>query len=551
MFTTLHAVTCASALAALLLAGCTSSQPAPAASGAAAPGPVQPKVNRLVIAGVPPANETYETRNLNTRDNWQMGVVYERLFANDPYDGKRNPLLLSGWSVEPDGQAFRFKLKPNIPFQYNQGTLTTKDVLTSFSEQMKEDSLKATATTLRASVKELNAVSDTEFVMQLKRPAAEVVFNIGQVDIFSQQHFAARGPATYDSFVAGTGPYLLESRGRGSYIRFQRVPYDHWRVQPDFPEIEIRFMKEPSTRLASLIAGESHLGDIPQELHKEGVGRGLKVISSLASEQRVWMELSGPVYKDPKNPAAGMNHADSPIADARVRRALSKATDRSKLNEAFLGNKGTPMVLAHFTPNLLGWNPDWEKRFNEEYGYDPAKARALLAEAGYGPSNPARITMPVTDVEGLSTGKDMLEAVAGMWKAVGIDARLENIERAQLTALQRAGKLESHAAVRASGTDQWNAMNNFNDGFRADRAAGVSILAADEALKQAMSTLDEKKQDEYMRLAGNAWYDNYHSVPLYWLPQEVMANPTIIGEYPFPGNVTGIWTHLEYIKAAR
>ena len=39
--------------------------------------------------------------------------------------------------------------------------------------------------------------------------------------------------------------------------------------------------------------------------------------------------------------------------------------------------------------------------------------------------------------------------------------------------------------------------------------------------------------------------------PLFWLPQEVVANSGIVGEYPFPGNVTGIWTHLEYIKAGR
>lgn len=40
-------------------------------------------------------------------------------------------------------------------------------------------------------------------------------------------------------------------------------------------------------------------------------------------------------------------------------------------------------------------------------------------------------------------------------------------------------------------------------------------------------------------------------MPLFWLPQEAVANSSIVGEYPFPGNVTGIWTHLEYIKAAR
>ena len=67
------------ALAALVLAGCAASQPAPTGDTS---GPVQPKVDRLIVAAVPPNAETNETRNVNTRDNWQIGVIYDRLFAN-------------------------------------------------------------------------------------------------------------------------------------------------------------------------------------------------------------------------------------------------------------------------------------------------------------------------------------------------------------------------------------------------------------------------------------------------------------------------------------
>jgi peptide/nickel transport system substrate-binding protein len=536
-------------LTVLLLTGCSTGQVAPAAQQ---DGPAQPKVQRLVVAAVPPNAETSETRNVNTRDNWQVGVIYERLFANDPLTGKRNPQLLTAWNLEPDGLTYRFKLREGIKFHYDQGTLTSQDALTSFKEQMREDSLKAQGVTLRASVKAITAVNDNEFVVQLSRPAAEALFSLGQVDIFSHNHLMAHGPATLSSPIAGTGPYLLQQREQGSFLRFERVSYSHWRVKSDFPEIEMRFMKEPATRLAAMIAGEAHLGDIPVDLHQQALARGgFKVITSLASEQRVWVVLLGPVYKNPADPSAGMNHADSPLADVRVRRALSKALDRDKLNKAFMGGKGATMIQAHFTPNLLGWNPEWEKRFPEEYGYDEAKARALLVEAGYGPGRPAQVTMPALDVEGLASGKDLAEAVATMWMAVGVDVKLDNMQTAQFTQLSNAGRLNSHARIQGSGTDQYNGLTNLNDGFRAGRTAGISILAGDAAFKQAKETLDEKKQDEFLRAAGNAWYDQHHSVPLFWLPQEVVANSSVVAEYPFPGNVTGIWTHLEYIKAAR
>lgn len=546
---TRYGLICGMLVAGLALAGCSTQQSAVVPQ---AEGPFEPKARRLVVATLPPNAETNETRNVNTRDNWQIGPIYERLFANDARTGKRDPQLLAEWSLDIAGLAYKFKLRDGVTLHFDQGTLTSQDAITSFREQMREDSLKAQGVTLRSSVKDISAANDREFTIHLSRPAAEALFSIGQVDILSAKHLAAQGPATLSSPVAGTGPYTLQERQQGSFIRFQRVPYQHWRVQPDFPELEMRFMKEPATRLAALIAGEAHVGDIPTELQQQAVARsGLQLINALASEQRVILVLYGPVYKNPADPSAGMNHADSPLGDVRVRRALSKAIDRDKLNTAFLGSKGTLMVQAHYTPNQPGWNPEWVRRFPDQYGYDAARARALLTEAGYGPGKPVQITLPVLDVEGLSAGRDITEAIAGMWSAVGVDVKLEAIQGAQFTQLSNAGRLNSHARLQGSGTDLYNGLTNFNDGFRAGRTAGMAILAGDQAFKQAKETLDEKLQDQHLRAAGNAWFDQHHSVPLFWLPQEVVANTNVVGDYPFPGNVTGIWTHLEYIVAKR
>ena len=54
-----------------------------------------------------------------------------------------------------------------------------------------------------------------------------------------------------------------------------------------------------------------------------------------------------------------------------------------------------------------------------------------------------------------------------------------------------------------------------------------------------------------MRQAGNFWYDGHVEVPLFWLAPEVVVNSTIVGGYDFPGNISGGWTHLENLKAAR
>ena len=72
-----------------------------AAPAPASEGPFEPKVRRLVVATLPPNAETNETRNVNTRDNWQTGSIYERLFANTAYwkqigEEYQNPLIVTG-----------------------------------------------------------------------------------------------------------------------------------------------------------------------------------------------------------------------------------------------------------------------------------------------------------------------------------------------------------------------------------------------------------------------------------------------------------------------
>lgn len=541
-------------LAACFLAGCTSpaaptsSTPAGAANAPAA----KPKLTRLVVGTTAPAFETNEVRHVNQRDQWQTAPMYERLFANDENTGKRVGQLLSDWKLEPDGLSYRFLLRKDVKLHYDKGTLSSADVVESFRDHMQDDSLRGSAPNLRATVKAVEPVDDTTLIMRLQRPAAEFLYASGQADIISGKHLKEQGAATLQSPNAGTGPYIIKERTQGSFVRFERVGYTHWRLQPDFPELEVRFLKEPSTRLAALLAGEVHMTDLPEDLQKQATTNpAMKVIGAKASGQRVWVEFYGPVYKDPKNPNGGLAHTEGPMADVRVRTALSKAIDRKKLNEAFIGGKGLPMVNTHFSSNNLGWDPTWEKRFDAEYAFDQAKARALLAEAGYGPGKPAQIGMLMIDVEGLASGRDLAEAVAQNWRSVGVEVKLEQMDTNTFNQLMRTGRLENQARIRTSGTDIYNALTNINDGFRETRTVGISLMAADQAYADARNTLDEAKQDEHLRRAGNVWFDGHHNAPLYWLPQEVVANGTYVGEYPFPGNVTGGWTHLEYITAAK
>ena len=65
---------------------------------------------------------------------------------------------------------------------------------------------------------------------------------------------------------------------------------------------------------------------------------------------------------------------DSPLMDVRVRKALNHAVNRDEINKAFFAGKGEIMYHTQLHPSRPGWNPDWQRNFQEEYGLDAALA---------------------------------------------------------------------------------------------------------------------------------------------------------------------------------
>ena len=153
--------------------------------------------------------------------------------------------------------------------------------------------------------------------------------------------------------------------------------------QPE-KELECRWVPEGVTRLATLIAGEVHISDIDRALQKDAVDKGMQVIpGKLAIIGHEW--LFGGMY------FATLDKLDNkqPFVDKRVRQAMNMAINRQAIATNILGGKAQPMRVTRFHPQADEtlwpgiWNPEWEKRAEELYGYNPLKAKKLLEEAGY------------------------------------------------------------------------------------------------------------------------------------------------------------------------
>ena len=73
----------------------------------------------------------------------------------------------------------------------------------------------------------------------------------------------------------------------------------------------------------------------------------------------------------------------------------------------------------------------------------------------------------------------------------------------------------------------------------------------DELYSELRVTLDPEKQNQLLRQIGEVSFTSFQEIPLFWLPPEAVYNPVFVSGYSFPGSVTGTWTHLELIRAAK
>ena len=355
----------------------------------------------------------------------------------DPVTGAWVPELATEWSIEPDNASIRFKLRKGVPFHKGWGEMTAKDVRHTWQDITHPEASHGNSGNLRRDVSDVAIVNDYELIFQSPSANAGLLWILTRQEqsilVQSKDHYDEVGvPDLTTPAIVGTGVYQEVERSQGAYVLYERPPYTHWKMTPDFQELEIKWVPEASTRLAGLLTDEIHVAELPADLKVQAEASGMELAAGNAAGLRSFMGLRYgarcPCTIETRTtiPAldAAYKYPDAPLHDIRVRRALNQAVDRAAINKAFFGDKGDPMVRNHHHPTRPGWDPSWVTRFEEFYGYNPDKARALLAEAGYGPDNPYEINVQLTEALGWPGGPDVAEAIAGFWRDVGVKTNL-------------------------------------------------------------------------------------------------------------------------------
>src|SRR5918996_6461220 len=302
-----------------------------------------------------------------------------------------------------------------------------EDVIFTFASIAKEGSANSMAPEFRT-IKSMEVEGPYTITLRFDKPFVTLGNRVTHglfasvAYIQSRKHIETAGEQGAERQPVGTGPWKFVEHVRGDRIVYEAVE-NHWRAVPHFKRLVFLKVPEQATRMAMLRAGSADViesgGEYVDELKKVGV-RTL-VMPNVAA---VWVILGGqwptkPSY-DPKVPWA---QPDAERAK-KVRLALTLAVNKKAIIERVLGGVGTPVGTVNYYPT----DPWISDALLKPVPYDSAKAKALLAEAGY--PNGFEVTMNLTAWPGRGYLPDVGEAVATYWEKVGLKVKRRPVDRA-------------------------------------------------------------------------------------------------------------------------
>jgi peptide/nickel transport system substrate-binding protein len=507
---------------------------APALLGASAPALAQ-KTTRLKVALTPPATQATLPFMTENESSGPLQPMFEFLTISDRFTGEIVPGLASEWQSSPDAKDWRFKLRQSVPF-HDGRLFSAKDVVKSWELVIATDSRTTSAAIFRKlmpSADRIEVVNDHEVVFHLIASEPDLPYYLTQgLVIYSRDYWDSAGRDGYAAKPVGTGPFRFVEFKPGQHILYRRVD-KHWRQTPEFAELQLFYMPEDTTRLAALLAGEVHIAEISRSVQNQAVARGKKIVTSTRPAGIVSAKFGGNIINAKGTPG--------PLTNKLVRQAMNIAVNRDEINKQIFGGRGRIAVVEGFQATDPQYNKDWKP-----YVFDPAKAKALLAEAGF--ANGFSFDMTVVTPPGFPEIPTVVEAMSIYFTNIGLKPNLVEMEWAQLINHQRAADLYNTVfTARQSIKPLFQGMQYF-------WTKSVYHFFEDPYLEQRVDrfvkSVDPKERDTIMREVGNFVHDAHATLPLLYLDAEVAIDPTVVAEYKADIGPFGASIGHEYTKAA-
>lgn len=316
-------------------------------------------------------------------------------------DGSVVPGLAESWEISDDGLTYTFKLRSGVTF-HDGTTMDAEDVKFSLDRINAEDSANAQKA-LYSAISSVTVIDPTTVEVKLSEPNGNMLFNLAWGDAVI---VAPESIENIKQQPIGTGAFKFDSWSQGDKIEISRNP-DYWGTPAVLSKATFKFISDPTAAFAAMMAEDVDVFSgfpAPENLPQfEADPRFQVLIGSTEGETIL-----------------STNNKMPPFDNVKVRAAVAHAIDRQAIIDGAMFGYGTP-IGTHFAPH----NPAYVDHTGMS-NYDPERAKALLAEAGFPDGFETTLHLPPP-----SYARRGGEIIAAQLAAVGIKAEISNVEWAQ------------------------------------------------------------------------------------------------------------------------
>jgi peptide/nickel transport system substrate-binding protein len=406
--------------------------------------------------------------------------IYDTVLTRAP-KGELIPSLAATLPTLVDPTTWEVKLRPGIKF-HNGETMNADAVVYSIKRVIDPD-FNSEQISFFSTIKGASKVDELTLHVLTKGSDPILPSRLYWLKVVPPNH--SKDPKFFENPV-GTGPYRMVSWKRGQSIELNRND-TYWGAKPTIKTVNYRFIQEPGTRLAGLMAGEY---DLITNLLPEFTRQVPKSIHILGLE----------------HPIIILNADKGVTKDVRVRKALNYAVDKEALAKGLFEGFAQVAQGQLLSPSFFGYNDQIKA-----YPYDVAMAKKLIKEAG---AEGATVELIGTSGRWLKD-RDLVEAVAAYWKKVGINAKVRIFEFSEYLNRLFDRKTRADGIFVVSSNELLDADKSFSAYYK---AGGIGSSNTDENLAgmidQARSEINVEKRAGLYHQAVSRAHDQAYFV---WL----------------------------------
>ncbi|MFC0522060.1 ABC transporter substrate-binding protein [Pontibacillus salicampi] len=463
--------------------------------------------------------------------------IFETLLNYEEDNTELTAGLAKEWDVTEDGLTYTFTLEEGVTF--HDGTAFNADaVVFNFERWMNGDAEKFPYYTMFGGfkgeeghvIKEVKAIDDYTVEFTLHRAQAPFLKNIAMTP------FGMASPAAVEKYgdtftdnPVGTGPFTFSEWKRNERIVLEKNE-NYWKEGlPKLNKVIYTVIPENSARLNALMTGEVDLidGVNPSDVQRIEKDDNLQLL------ERPSMNIGYLAFTVDR---------DTPMADAKVRQALSHAVPKDQIIQAFYGGLAEPAKTV-MPPSIEGYNDAIE-----DYEYDVEKAKSLLAEAGYENGFSFDLWYMPVPRPYIPEGQKIAEVLQQSFSEIGVTANLQTADWG--TYLEKANKGDFDAFLLGWTGDNGDPDNFIytlldKDSIGSNNYAHYANDELHDILIEAQTITDQDKRNELYKEAQEIVHEDAPWVPLVHSTPVMAAKKEITGYIPHPTGSEAV-TNVEF-----